>query len=210
MPRQLAPPPQLAGHHSRALGVVADIFAGPAAKPSVGDRPTDATRVIGVADMVDGRIAPEAGGSSWADLSGGLLDRHALRPSDVLVAARGSAPKVAWVGEGDLPAVASANILVVRARPNLRPGIVFAFLRSEIALSFIRGLSRSTRDQLSITARDLAAVEIPILPADMQEKIDAIVEAGEAAYAEALATAAARREIAHAIAINTLRAGAAG
>jgi len=163
-----------------------------------------AVRLIGLTDLIDGRVSEGSDGVTWVELPPPLLTRHALQLGDVLVAARGSLPKVAWVTNSVGPAVATSNLLVVRARPGIRPGVLLAYLRSDAGVADIRGISRSTSDQLSITARDLGDIEVPVPPAAEQASIHALVEASEIAYAAALTAAAQRRMAVQAIALNML------
>jgi restriction endonuclease S subunit len=79
-----------------------------------------------------------------------------------------------------------------------------AYLRSEAGVAAIRGISRSTSDQLSITARDLGDIEVPVPPLAEQASIHALVDASEIAYAAALTAAAQRRVAIQAIALNML------
>jgi len=190
---------------SRPLRVVAEILSGTAARPSLAVAGGSAVRLIGLADLIDGRVAEGSDGVTWVELPPPLLTRHALRLGDVLVAARGSLPKVAWVTHSVGPAVATSNLLVVRARLGIRPGVLLAYLRSEAGVAAIRGISRSTSDQLSITARDLGDIEVPVPPVAEQASIHALVEASEIAYAAALTAAAQRRVAIQAIALNMLR-----
>ena len=195
-----SPPP------TTSLGRVAEIFAGLATRVAAdGARPPNAIRIIGLADLADGQVQPPGAASAWAELPPEMMARHALQPGDVLLAARGSQPKAAWVPEAVLPAVASANLLVVRPRPGTRPGVVFAYLASEQGLAMVRALSRSATDQLSIAARDLATLDLPAPPRAAQDTIHDLIEASERAYSAALEAAVGRRAAARAIALDLLR-----
>jgi hypothetical protein len=187
------------------LGRVADIFPGLAPRAALDDAPRQGVRIIGLADLADGQVQRAGTASAWAEVPPEALARHALQLGDVLLAARGSQPKAAWVSEADLPAVASANLLVVRARPGMRPGMLFAYLASEPGLAMARALSRSATDQLSIAARDLATLELPVPPRAAQDTIHDLIEASERAYSAALQAAAGRRAAARAIALDMLR-----
>lgn len=187
------------------LGRVADIFPGLATRTAPNAGGQRGVRLIGLADLADGQVQPPGSASASVELPQDALARHALQPGDVLLAARGSQPKAAWVAETILPAVASANLLVVRARPGTRPGVLFAYLASEPGLAMARALSRSATDQLSIAARDLATLELPAPPRAAQDAIHDLIEASERAYAAALEAAAGRRAAARAIALDMLR-----
>lgn len=199
------PPGTTPPQSTTPLGRVADISSGLATRAAADGGHQPSIRIIGLADLADGQVHPPGAASAWAELPPETLARHALQSGDVLLAARGSQPKAAWVAEADLPAIASANLLVVRARPGMRPGVLFAYLASEPGLAMARALSRSATDQLSIAARDLATLELPAPQRAAQDTIHDLIEASERAYSAALDAAAGRRAAARAIALDMLR-----
>lgn len=187
------------------MSAVADVAAGFPVRST--GRPDGARRLrlLGLADLAEDRVREATSSADWVDLDEKDQARFALRQGDVLVAARGSQPKVALVTADVLPAVASANLLVVRPQRRQMAGVVFAYLRSPGGLALVAGLSRSTAGQLSISARDIASLEVPVPPIHVQAQVTDLVEAGEVGYAAALAAAAERRAAVHAVALNLIR-----
>lgn len=189
----------------RPLGEIAEaVFAGMA--PPRGDPPAKGTDIpfITVRDIGEGQVgaAEPIGLLRVSDKTS--VERYVVRPNDVLVAAKGSAPKVGWVGVGAAGAVASANLLVIRPGPLLLGPVLYAILKSGSFARLVAGISRGVTNQISITARDLADLPIPVPPLDVQHRAAALVAESEAACRHAVEAAALRRDLGLNIAVRYL------
>ncbi len=125
-----------------------------------------------------------------------LVERHTLRPYDVLVTARTSDVKVALVPPSITHVVAGITILVVR--PD-EPGLGFGhwiwyYLTSAHGREHLSRRMTVNATTTSISARSVSEIEIPIPSRRQLDDVARLVEASETAYTEAIAAARIRRE----------------
>lgn len=125
-----------------------------------------------------------------------LVERHTLRPYDVLLTARTSELKVALVPPSITHVVAGITILVVR--PD-EPGLGFGhwiwyYLTSTHGREQLTRRFTFNATTTSISARSVSEIEIPIPSRRQLDDVARLVEASETAYTEAIAAARIRRE----------------
>lgn len=157
----------------------------------------------------------------WLDLAGlnelvGLvhgvrIERHLLRPFDLLVTARTASTQVALVPPEVSRTVAGVTLLVVRAKqPESGMGhwlwycLTSSFCRTQLAK---RMTVSSTLKSLS--AKNLGEIQVPVpSPRDL-DAVARLVEASEEAYESTIEAARLRREVLRDAVIHELAHGAA-
>lgn len=144
-----------------------------------------------VGDLIDGRVA--AVGTMRTALLADDRDLGARRMAegDVAVAARGAGYKAALVRADAAGAVASANLIVLRPTGRLLPAVLLAALTSAPCEAQIAKLARGTGRMVSLSAKALRSVAVPVPPMPVQEALTALTEAR---WAEAEAAALVARE----------------
>lgn len=179
------------------LGDVSEVFAGiGVSREMASDRPGEKLPVIGVRDLVDGRVSPKAQLDTVGFPHIQRANGYAVRVDDVLVTGRGTLLKFGLVGGESSGAIASGNIIVVRATEAAVGGTLFAILSSDIFRPKIELLRRGATTLLSLSPKDLAHLEIDLPPVDEQRRIAALVSDAQIAYRTAIEAA----EIRHALA----------
>ncbi len=125
-----------------------------------------------------------------------LLDRHVLRPYDVIITARTGIIKVALVRPDVTHTVAGITLLVVRPRDSGH-GMghwIWFYLTSGQGRDHLSRRMTVNSTTTSISARSVAEIEIPVPSARELDGIARLVEASESAYTEAMNAALIRRE----------------
>jgi hypothetical protein len=125
---------------------------------------------------------------------GGRRDRATLRTGDVVVVARGPAPRAALVGPEAAGAVASANLLVVRAGPELAPSVLVAFLMTPEGQRRLCAVQTGATTP-AITVAALGRIEVPLPPADVQRALGDFVTAANELIAADERALMLRREL---------------
>jgi hypothetical protein len=131
-------------------------------------------RLVRIGDISrEGRIAPEGviqirpAESIGADVF--------LRPGDVLVAARGTR-NTAAVYNLNLPgAIAGAQFFVLRPKGHVLPEFIAWYLRSDPVRLHFDNRRKGTHVQL-IQRADIAEIEIPLPPMNVQRRIVALAD----------------------------------
>lgn len=159
---------------------------------------------ITIRDVTDGKLPalPALGRIRLPDTP--AIDKGTTKYGDVLIAARGSAPRIAWVDDDAEGAVASANLLIIRPTADLLGPALFAMLSSRPYQSLILGLSRGTTGQTSITAADLRRLPIDVPPMRAQKRAAKLIENSDAAFRHAIEAAQERKRIGLAAAATLL------
>ncbi len=160
------------------------------------ERPGEKLPVIGVRDLQDGAVTASGGLDSVGFPDRARAETYAVRPDDVLVTGRGTLLKFGLVGPETAGAIASGNVIVVRANSEAIGGALFAILSSEVFRPRIEVLRRGATTLLSLSPKDLANLEIELPPLDEQRRIAAFVKDAQTAYRTAIEAA----EIRHALA----------
>jgi len=179
------------------LGDVAEVFAGiGVSREETWERPGEKLPVIGVRDLQDGGVAPcpELDVVGFPDLR--RAASYAVRYDDVLVTGRGTLLKFGLVGDETVGAIASGNVIVVRAHEQATGGALFAILSSDVFRPKIEILRRGATTLLSLSTKDLAKLQIGLPPLDEQRRIAAFVREAQIAYKTAIEAANIRRTLA--------------
>lgn len=124
-------------------------------------------------------------------------ERHLLRPFDVLVTARAGRAECALVPADVSRTVAGVTLLVVRPQ-QAQSGMghyLWYFLNSTQGRSRLARRMTTTTTLKSLTAKNLAQVEIPVPSQGQLDALAKLVEASEAAYASEIEAAQLRREV---------------
>lgn len=161
---------------------VATIRTGVALTRRMREESAEEVAYIGVGDLTEtGGLVPRE-----------LLETHCIRlsarhrgllciPGDILIAARGTVLRTGLVGPEQAGALASANLLVVRTRPDcLLPEMLAAYLRTSKAMGELQELARSSSGQLSLSVQRLGTWSVPVPPLATQKRIAALQRAFQA------------------------------
>jgi len=124
-------------------------------------------------------------------------ERHLLRPFDVLVTARAGRVACALVPADVSRTVAGVTLLVVRPHhTQLGMGhYLWYFLNSTQGRSRLARRMTTTSTLKSLTAKNLAQVEIPVPSPSQLDTVARLVETSEAAYKSEVEVARLRREV---------------
>lgn len=183
------------------LGRLARIIAG--WQPLPEEASTCRLPAVSVRDLKDGHVMLD-------DLetvsvpAGGKLDRYLVEPGDVLVACRGTVPKVAIAPPELAGAVLTSTLIGVRLDGQLLPEVLFVYLRSAPGQSALLSRVRSGTQQIALAPRDLAQLDVPLPPMEVQRRIAELIRAAEDQYVAAERAAEVRRGIAHRIAFEQI------
>ncbi|MCY3925367.1 MAG: hypothetical protein OXG52_07645 [bacterium] len=124
-------------------------------------------------------------------------ERHLLRPFDVLVTARAGRAECALVPADVWRTVAGVTMLVVRP-DHTQSGLghyLWYFLNSTQGRSRLARRMTTTATLKSLTAKNLAQVEVPVPSPSQLDTVARLVEASEAAYKSEVEAARLRREV---------------
>ena len=124
------------------------------------------------------------------------IERHLLRPFDVLVTARAGSVQAALVPPGVSRTVASVTLLVVRPhdRESGMGHYLWYFLTSSWGQAQLQRRVTVSSTMTTLSASNLGGVELPVPPQRDLDRIAALVEASEAAYARTIEAARLRRD----------------
>ena len=146
----------------------------------------------------------DIGDSCWLDLGGlrevriALSERtehHLLRPMDVLVTARSGYVQAALVPRDVAPAVASVTLLVVRPHTRTSGPYIWYFLTSTWGQAQLKRRLTVSPTVTSLSAANLAGVELPMPSPQELDRIAQLVETSEEAYTATLETARLMRGV---------------
>ena len=140
----------------------------------------------------------DIGDSCWLDLDGlreiridltDRTERHLLQPLDVLVTARSGYVQAMLVPRNVVPAVASVTLLLVRPHTRTAGLYIWYFLMSTWGQAQLKRRLTVSPTVISLSAANLAAVELPMPSPQELDRITQLVETSEEAYAATLETA---------------------
>jgi hypothetical protein len=191
------------------LGRVAWIGAGWQPASDFLDGPLRSVRAVSVGNITDSRIDTDALGTVSVPFDG-KLDRYLAQPGDVLVACRGTQPKVAIAPPELLGVLVTSTLIMVRLQGGLLPEVLFAYLRSPRGQSALLALVRSGTRQVALSPRDLSQMPVPVPPMECQHLIAQLVRDAEEQFGAGLEAAKARRDVAHRVAMERLLAPGGG
>src|SRR5581483_10724396 len=187
---------------TKRLGEVAEILTG--LIKVKGEDGAERRRILNVRDLDDGRAAPLE--ALEEIILSPRQSRHAVRyevqPLDVLLTCRGTVNKVALVGSETQGALASGNLMIIRAK-NIDARLIFAFLSSSELRKRLESMATGSTIK-AITLRVVAELEIPVPPRDVQQDLGDLIEATEQQYRLGIAATRARRELGHRTVVSCL------
>lgn len=123
-------------------------------------------------------------------------DMYAVLPGDVLLSSRGAALRTALVGQGLAePTIASSNLLVLRPSDRVLPTVLLAWLRSVEVQRALLSRSRSSSLSVALKRDDIADLEFPVPPLEVQRQIAAVVGATQRTYDSMVEVAEKRRQL---------------
>jgi len=185
------------------LGHVARVFVGWQPPREEAGPETCRLPAISVRDLRDGHVAARELEAVPVPVAGNL-DRYLVQTGDVLVACRGTVPKVAIAPPELSGVVLTSTVIGVRLDDHLLPEVLFVYLRSAPGQSALLSRVRSGTQQIALTPRDVAALEVPLPPMATQRRIAELVRAAEDQYVAAEAAARLRRDIVHEVALEVI------
>jgi hypothetical protein len=167
--------------------------------------------VVSVGDVAaDGEVTPTAAlPTRPLQLTGGD-ERYRVRAGDILISARGTQLKTGWARTENNGAIASSTLIVVRSGPAIDASVLFATLMSKHGQGQLQSRARHSTSTLVLNVQDVATIEIPVPPMDVQRRIRKMITLGEAHYRIALQAASRRRELAHSLVQGLLWGEGAG
>lgn len=151
-------------------------------------------------------ISKEALTPVW-EKKGKDLTRFKLQVGDVVLLNKGIFPKIAFISEEilDIPLIASANFLVIRADPDKLLGeVLVSYINSSLGKEKLKNIQTGGTLIQSIPASAFRNFEIPILPLEIQVKVVELHKAGLNAYNTTLALAEQQKNMIEAKIINML------
>jgi len=98
------------------------------------------------------------------------IKRYELYNGDVVLSCRGTAIKSAVFERQDKTIIASANLIVVRPKENIKGEYIKIFLESPIGLAITKSFQRGTTI-MNINHADIMEMEIPLIPISEQQEI---------------------------------------
>lgn len=96
--------------------------------------------------------------------------RYELYTGDVVLSCRGTAIKSAVFETRDKTIIASANLIVIRPKENIKGEFIKIFFESPVGVAMIKSFQRGTTI-MNINHVDIMEMEVPILPMDKQQEM---------------------------------------
>ncbi len=187
-----------------SLGDIGHVFAGLSlGGRSVAGRGSVRLPALSVKNLVDGRIVADEMDTVTVEYPA-KVERYSVRAGDLLIAARGTRPKLAVVPAEFAGAVITATLIGIRLSTRVLPQVLAAFLRSAEGQAALLARVRSGTLQIALTPRDVAEIVVPVPPLDVQHRVAALIDAAEASVVAAEQAARLRREVAYQVALDTI------
>jgi hypothetical protein len=187
------------------LGDAANVFTGiGVSREDTIEREGEKLPMIGVRDIADDAVAPIAALDTVGFARPEKADAYRVRHGDILVTGRGTALKFGLVGRETEGAIASGNVIVIRTLGEVEPAALYAVLSSEAYRPKIELLRRGSTTLLSLSAKDLAKLELQLPPIAEQRLIAALVIEARDAYHTAIKAAEIRRNLARQLIMQRL------
>lgn len=187
------------------LGDLAAVFAGiGVSREDTLERSGEKLPMIGVRDIGDDTVAPVALLDTVGFARPEKADAYRVQIGDIVVTGRGTALKFGLVSSETEGAVASGNVIVIRPRGDVVPGALYAVLSSDAYRPKIELLRRGSTTLLSLSAKDLAKLELQLPPLEEQRRIAALVIEARDAYRSAINAAEIRRNLARQLIMQRL------
>jgi Type I restriction modification DNA specificity domain len=199
------PKPDTSIQSTIRLGDVAAVFAGiGVSREDTLERSGEKLPMIGVRDIGDDAVAPISMLDTVGFARTEKADAYRVQIGDVVVTGRGTALKFGLVSLETEGAVASGNVIVIRPRGDVVPGALYAVLSSDAYRPKIELLRRGSTTLLSLSAKDLAKLELQLPPLEEQRRIAALVIEARDAYRSAINAAEIRRNLARQLIMQRL------
>lgn len=187
------------------LGDAANVFTGiGVSREDTIEREGEKLPMIGVRDIADDAVAPIAALDTVGFARPEKAGAYRVRNGDILVTGRGTALKFGLVGRETEGAIASGNVIVIRTLGEVEPAALYAVLSSEAYRPRIELLRRGSTTLLSLSAKDLAKLELQLPPLSEQRLIAALVIEAREAYHTAINAAEVRRNLARQLIMQRL------
>lgn len=187
------------------LGDAANVFTGiGVSREDTIEREGEKLPMIGVRDIADDAVAPIAALDTVGFARPEKAGAYRVRDGDILVTGRGTALKFGLVGRETEGAIASGNVIVIRTLGEVEPAALYAVLSSEAYRPKIELLRRGSTTLLSLSAKDLAKLELQLPPIAEQRLIAALVVEAREAYHTAINAAEIRRNLARQLIMQRL------
>lgn len=187
------------------LGDAANVFTGiGVSREDTIEREGEKLPMIGVRDIADDAVAPIAALDTVGFARPEKADAYRVRDGDILITGRGTALKFGLVGRETEGAIASGNVIVIRTLGEIEPAALYAVLSSEAYRPKIELLRRGSTTLLSLSAKDLAKLELQLPPIAEQRLIAALVVEAREAYHTAINAAEIRRNLARQLIMQRL------
>lgn len=195
----------VAAQRATRLGDVAAVFAGiGVSREDTLERSGEKLPMIGVRDIGDDTVAPVALLDTVGFARSEKADAYRVQTGDIVVTGRGTALKFGLVSSETEGAVASGNVIVIRPSGDVVPGALYAVLSSDAYRPKIELLRRGSTTLLSLSAKDLAKLELQLPPLEEQRRIAALVIEARDAYRSAINAAEIRRNLARQLIMQRL------
>lgn len=184
----------------RPIGQLGDVFAGMSRPPQAPSGALLTRPAITVGDLSNGFVSEPR-----QRLAVARGDRHrnfTVQAGDVLVSSRSTVLRVALVEPAAQGAVLSANLVGVRLCPELLlPEVLLAYLTSPGGQAVLESHTTGSTRIRALPVQVLAAIEVPVPAARVQQRVAALVREEFAHYRAAIAAAESRRSaVTHVIA----------
>lgn len=164
----------------------------------------DLRQLITLKDLQDEGHGP-LGKTATVELDAAIARRFSLCVGDILVAGRGTTLKIAQVGEADQGAVAETNLFVIRPRAEVvRPDYLYEVLITARMRHTLQTCSTARATGLFLRLQDLAAIEVPWVPLETQEKLTELLAVSREQSELLREAALVQRQLGEAIAWNKL------
>jgi len=126
-------------------------------------------KIINLADVQEGEVILDS--LNVYDISPSVkTSRYEVQPGDLLISSKGTVIKICVVPTHIGPVLLSINFIGIRIDQRIfNPLFIKYYLESPIGKFFLQGKQVGT-SIVTLTARDLADIPVPILPLDMQTR----------------------------------------
>lgn len=162
--------------------------------------------IVHIKDVRDGFLPDARSLDTRAVPSHDEVRRYQIRDGDVVLTCRGTKLRMGIAAATTDGAIISANVISVRTGERLLPQVLLAFLRTAEGQRALRGAGQGSTG-LSLKVSDVARLQVPVPPLDMQRRLAALIEAAEEHHRAAVDAADRRRAIAQGAVEHVLRRG---
>ncbi len=133
------------------------------------------------------------------------LQRYQIIKGDILIACRGTQPKVAMV-QDELSGftVASQNIITIRLGEKLNPVLLKFYLESPVGSRQLRSRAFFSKTQYILTVAALSEMEIPVPPREIQDQLVGLLSFVDEQHSLSIRAAELRRRIMEKLALDLM------